>query len=84
MSEDASKVKVRPSYLADRVVSLKPSGIRKFFDIVAGQGFQKIHRQRRELAGTSSCPWAARNPKMPVAVTKSPEGDLWPSGLKGA
>jgi aminotransferase len=35
MSEDASKVTVRQSYLADRVVSLKPSGIRKFFDIVA-------------------------------------------------
>jgi aminotransferase len=35
MSELSSNVKVRQSYLADRVVSLKPSGIRKFFDIVA-------------------------------------------------
>ena len=35
MSELLSNVKVRQSYLADRVVSLKPSGIRKFFDIVA-------------------------------------------------
>lgn len=35
MSEQLSNVKVRQSYLADRVVSLKPSGIRKFFDIVA-------------------------------------------------
>ncbi len=35
MSELSSNAKVRQSYLADRVVSLKPSGIRKFFDIVA-------------------------------------------------
>ena len=35
MSELLSNVKVRQSYLADRVVSLKPSGIRKFFDILA-------------------------------------------------
>jgi aminotransferase len=35
MSELSSNVKVRQSYLADRVVSLKPSGIRKFFDIMA-------------------------------------------------
>jgi len=28
-------MKIRRSYLADRVASLKPSGIRKFFDIVA-------------------------------------------------
>lgn len=35
MSELSSNVKVRQSYLADRVVSLKPSGIRKFFDIIA-------------------------------------------------
>jgi aminotransferase len=35
MNELASNMNVRRSYLADRVVSLKPSGIRKFFDIVA-------------------------------------------------
>ena len=35
MSELASNVKVRQGYLADRITSLKPSGIRKFFDIVA-------------------------------------------------
>lgn len=35
MSELSTNAKVRRSYLADRVASLKPSGIRKFFDIVA-------------------------------------------------
>ena len=29
------EVDTRESYLADRVATLKPSGIRKFFDIVA-------------------------------------------------
>ena len=35
MSDRDSLVNVRRDYLADRVASLKPSGIRKFFDIVA-------------------------------------------------
>lgn len=35
MSELASNLNIRQGYLADRVASLKPSGIRKFFDIVA-------------------------------------------------
>lgn len=35
MSASANQTKARQSYLADRVATLKPSGIRKFFDIVA-------------------------------------------------
>lgn len=35
MRQAANSMKVRQSYLADRVATLKPSGIRKFFDIVA-------------------------------------------------
>jgi aminotransferase len=35
MSATANNIKARQSYLADRVATLKPSGIRKFFDIVA-------------------------------------------------
>jgi len=35
LSELATNMKIRRSYLANRVASLKPSGIRKFFDIVA-------------------------------------------------
>ena len=35
MSAVPNRVNVRQNYLADRVATLKPSGIRKFFDIVA-------------------------------------------------